>query len=79
MKRNTVKALRMYTQQTQAEFAESLGLSRSAIAMVENGFREPSERLSAAIARTYPITPEFISFLIDFENMDKFIHNTKIT
>lgn len=50
-----IKLIRQTVGQTQAAFAEALGLSRNYIAMIEIGQREPSDRTIADICRVYGI------------------------
>lgn len=72
MNGNTVKAIRLFNDESQQSFARLLGFSSSGIAAVESGRYKPSVRLRAAIARRFPITDDFIHFLREFEKMNNF-------
>lgn len=78
MRGHTVKAIRLYNDKSQKAFAKVLGFSESAIAAVESGRNEPSQRLRAQIARHFPIGDEFINFLRDFEKINGYIQDNTI-
>lgn len=78
MKSSTIIARRVYEGLTQVEFATKLGYSQATIGMIESGQREPSAQLRGAIARHFPFTDEFLSFLFHYEKMNGIIHNNTI-
>lgn len=79
MKAHTIKALRLYHKLTQAEFAERLGYAQSTIGDIEAMRKKPSDRLRACIAMEFPITDEFITFLRNYEKLNKLPHDITLT
>lgn len=53
--KDRVKEIRQSEGLTQAEFAESINLSRNYVAMIEIGQREPSDRTISDICRVFGI------------------------
>jgi transcriptional regulator with XRE-family HTH domain len=62
MTRDRFKRIRLFLEMSQVEFAEFLGISVSAVGMIEIGQRNVSDRVSAKIAHKFEITPEFEVF-----------------
>lgn len=79
MKSHTVKAIRLYNDLTQLQFAHRLGYAQSTIGDIESMRKVPSDRLRASIARQFPITDEFLSFLRDYEKLNGIIHDITIS
>ena len=75
MKNTTLIARRLFENLSQSEFAAEIGYSQATIGLVESGQREPSRQLRGAIARRFPYTDEFLSFLYDYEKMNGIIHD----
>jgi DNA-binding XRE family transcriptional regulator len=63
MTKERFKAIRLYLSMTQAQFAEFLDISVSAVGMIEAGHREVSGNVSAKLARKFQATDEFIEYL----------------
>lgn len=55
-----IKQVRISNDKTQLEFANSLGLTRNYIAMIEIGQREPSDRTIADICRIFNINETWL-------------------
>lgn len=55
-----IKQVRISNDKTQLEFANSLGLTRNYIAMIEIGQREPSDRTIADICRIFNINEDWL-------------------
>lgn len=79
MLNNTIKALRLYNEMTQEQFASKIGYSITAISLAESGSRTISPRLQSAIARHFPLDDGFLLFLRKYEKMNKLIHDTTLT
>ncbi|TYS88972.1 DNA-binding transcriptional regulator [Rossellomorea aquimaris] len=62
------RALRYYTNQTQAEFANTLGLSLATIGRIENGSLQVTPRVKAKLARLDYDEKAFFAF---YENLRK--------
>ena len=60
--RERIKQVRTQEKMTQAEFAESVGLSRNYIAMVEIGQRDPSDRTIADICRIFNVQEDWLRY-----------------
>ncbi|WP_240375427.1 helix-turn-helix domain-containing protein [Bacillus piscicola] len=56
----TVKAVRLYLEKTQEEFANDTGVSVSWLSRIENGKVKPSERLRMSISKIFEIDGEFL-------------------
>lgn len=56
---NYVKAIRLYLDKSQPEFASMLGVSLSSIAMVEAGHRSVTDRLRFKIAKHVELDEDF--------------------
>jgi DNA-binding XRE family transcriptional regulator len=57
------KAIRLYLAMTQQEYAEFLGISVSAVGMIEAGHRDVSQNVAAKLARRFQASDEFIEYL----------------
>ena len=53
MKKNTLKELREKNNLTQKEVAEKLGINKNYISMIENGTRNPSDKMKNELAKIY--------------------------
>lgn len=62
MKKEHLRALRLFSQQSQKEFALAIGVSASHVSDVEVGRRRVTDRLRAKVAVAYRLTPEFFAF-----------------
>ncbi len=54
-----LKMLRLEAGKSQEEFANELGISRSALANYETGKRQPDDALLSKIAKSYRVDPHF--------------------
>lgn len=75
---HTVKAVRLFNEMTQAEFAKRLGYAQSTIGDIEAMRKNPSDRMRASIAIHFPITDEFIAFLRNYEKLNKLPHDINL-
>ncbi|MBQ9142609.1 MAG: helix-turn-helix transcriptional regulator [Lachnospiraceae bacterium] len=57
---NTVKALRLQHNLTQAQLAEKLGLTKSVISAYETGLRMPSYDVLIAISRIFKVSTDYL-------------------
>ena len=55
-----IKMVRQERNLTQAQFADSIGLSRNYVAMIEIGQREPSDRTISDICRIFEIEEDWL-------------------
>lgn len=55
-----IAALRRREGWSQAELAEKLGISPSAVGMYEQGRREPSAQLLVALAKTFQVSTDYL-------------------
>ena len=55
-----IAALRRQAGMNQAELAQVLGISPSAVGMYEQGRREPSAQMMLSIARTFQVSVDYI-------------------
>lgn len=53
MKKYTLKELRERNNLTQKEVAEKLGINKNYLSMMENGTRNPSDKMKDELARIY--------------------------
>ncbi len=53
MKRYTLKQLREKNNLTQKEVSEKLGMNKNYISMIENGSRNPSDKMKNELAKIY--------------------------
>ena len=53
MKKFTLKDLREQNNLTQKEVAEKLGINKNYISMIENGSRNPSDKMKNELAKIY--------------------------
>lgn len=58
MKNIEIKAVRLFEQLSQVEFAKILGVSASTISLVEIEERRVTDRLSIAVRKHFPIDDE---------------------
>lgn len=52
---------------TQSDFAKKIGYKQATISDVENKRKNASDKLKAAVARTFPRTDEFDRFLMEIK------------
>lgn len=64
---------------SQKSFAQKIGMSESAVAMVEANHREMSKLMRGRIADRVPITDELLLFFDSIEKMDGIFHKTIIS
>ena len=57
---NTLKALRIQNNMTQAQLAQQLGLTKSVISAYETGLRMPSYDVLILIARKFKVTTDYL-------------------
>ena len=57
---NTLKALRIQNNMTQAQLAQQLGLTKSVISAYETGLRMPSYDVLILIARRFKVTTDYL-------------------
>ena len=57
---NTLKALRIQNNMTQAQLAQQLGLTKSVISAYETGLRMPSYDVLILIARKIKVTTDYL-------------------
>ena len=55
-----IKQVRQSAEMTQSQFAETIGLSRNFIAMIEIGQRVPSDRTISDICRVFRVREEWL-------------------
>lgn len=79
MKGEQLVQLRTKLGLTQRAFAELIGMSPSAVAMVEAQHREMSVAMRIKIAENIPITDELIKFFDEQSKWDRVIHNNNLT
>lgn len=56
MKKYTLKELREKNNLTQKEVSEKLGVNKNYISMIENGTRNPSDKMKNELAKIYKCT-----------------------
>lgn len=56
MKKYTLKELREKNNLTQKEVSERLGVNKNYISMIENGTRNPSDKMKSELAKIYKCT-----------------------
>ena len=63
MKKITLKDLREKNNLTQKEVAEKLGINKNYVSMIENGSRNPSDKMKNELAKIYkcPVVDIFLS------------------
>ncbi|MBP1913253.1 transcriptional regulator with XRE-family HTH domain [Lederbergia galactosidilyticus] len=59
----TFKAIRLYLEKNQQEFAEFLGVANSTVAGIEAGNRPISDQVRARVARKFSVDAEFLEFM----------------
>lgn len=74
MKKNTLKELREKNNLTQKEVAEKLGINKNYISMIENGTRNPSDKMKNELAKIYKcsIVDIFLSIQTTKRLIDKY-------
>lgn len=70
---NGIARIRHILKQTQAEFAQSLSVSRSAVAMWEKGGQEPSFDVLKKISSTLNLPVDYILMIGPFHEWDKIL------
>jgi transcriptional regulator with XRE-family HTH domain len=63
------RSIRTKTGLSQKDFAETLGVSQSAIAEIERGSREPSRNIMVALAGTYHISLDWLLLGAELSHM----------
>jgi transcriptional regulator with XRE-family HTH domain len=53
MNREALRAIRIYNDMTQSEYAAALGVSQSCVASAESGYRSVSDKLRVRVAQRF--------------------------
>lgn len=60
MNREALRAIRIYHNMTQSQFAAALGLSKSCVASAESGYRNVSDNLRVRVAQRFGMGEEIL-------------------
>lgn len=67
---NTLKALRLQNNFTQAQLAQRLGVTKSVISAYENGLRMPSYDILISISQIFKVTTDYLLGLDKKQDLD---------
>lgn len=65
MDREALRAIRIFNDMTQSQFAEALGVSHSCIAAAESGYRNVSDNLRVRVAQRFGMSDEVVRAVKD--------------
>ena len=71
MKKETFKLIRLYTEKTQQEFADFIGVSRGTVSLIEIGERNITPTVHAKLAAKFNLDDAFFRYIEKFHKLSQ--------